>query len=118
MPLKERKNKVRSTRRIPERGVVGGHNVKRRLSKSKQSTGAIGSTQRDVMRRLVRECKIMETRVQAILDFALDGLVPYDVFGNQYEKLLKADLRWLRRAVVMGERDLAEVVDITETVEV
>ena len=110
---KGRKIKHRITRRIPERGVA----VDRNVSKSKRLTGEIGTTQRDVVRRLVRECKIMKSRVEALLNFALDELVAYDVFGSQYEKLLKADVRALRRVVVLGERDLGEVVDINETVE-
>jgi hypothetical protein len=64
--------------------------------------------------RLIRECKIMESRVTAILncDAAISQLVAEDVFGRRYSRILQADRRQLQHAIRIGERDLGEVVEI------
>src|SRR5690349_2830262 len=58
---------------------------------------------RRIVRRLVKECKIMQSRAEALLNSALEYLTDHDVFGPQYEKLLKADIRALKHAVASAE---------------
>jgi hypothetical protein len=62
---------------------------------------------------LVRECKIMRTRVQAIVNCheAISSLVAEDVFGSRYSALLKTDLRSLTDAISLGEKELDEVIE-------
>jgi hypothetical protein len=68
---------------------------------------------RDVVRRLVRECKVMQSRAQAVLNCedAINHLSAGDVFGGQYPRLLKEDVRSLRRTIELAERELREVVE-------
>ena len=70
-----------------------------------------------LIRRLVQECKIMESRAEALMEHAIDCVTAYDVFGPSYESLLKADVRSLRRTVASAERVLGEVVALPEEVE-
>ena len=89
---------------------MGNH----RLKKSERL-----SVRRQVLRRLVRECKIMRSRVEAILncEAALAHLTEYDEFGAEYDKLLTADTRMLATAIVSGERELGERVKVWRTLE-
>ena len=69
---------------------------------------------RSLLRQLVYECKVMRTRVQAIVacDSALNSLCEDDVFGASYSRLLASDRRALHLAASAGERVLNETIEV------
>ncbi len=89
------------------------------MGKQQRNKSVRLSVRRQVLRRLIRECKIMRSRVDAILDCdeALAHLTAYDEFGAEYDKLLAADTRMLATAIVSGERELGECVKVWRTLE-
>jgi hypothetical protein len=64
--------------------------------------------------QLIAECKVVQSRVAAILrcDAAVSHLASEDVFGSNYEALLRADHESLRDAIRMGEAELGEFVEV------
>ncbi len=82
------------------------------MTHSRRGDSAHRPVRRIVVKRLVRECKIMQSRVEALLrcDAARANLAADDVFGRRYETLLRADVRSLGQVVKLGERDLGEIV--------
>jgi len=59
---------------------------------------------------LLKNCVIMQSRVVAILRVpeAIEGLCQGDVFGSEYEDLLKEDERELREAILAAGGQLDE----------
>lgn len=55
----------------------------------------------------------MQSRTESLLESAVDYLTAPDVFGSQYEGLLRSDIRALKRAISLAERELGEVVDVS-----
>lgn len=72
------------------------------------------SVRRVVTRRLVKECKILQSRISSLLgcENAIRTLTSEDVFGGRYERLLRQDVRCLERAIKVGERELNETVEL------
>jgi len=67
-----------------------------------------------VTRRLIKECKTLQSRVSAILacPSAVRSLSQEDVFGQSYERLLRQDIRCLEQAINAGERELNETAEL------
>lgn len=68
----------------------------------------------ELVHELIRECKIMRSRVEAILgcDDAINFLVAEDVFGSGFAELLIDDKTSLQRIVADGERELGTTVEV------
>lgn len=67
---------------------------------------------------LLENCEIMHSRVLAILNCvdAIEGLCAEDVFGEDYEDLLKDDLRELQKSVESAGGSLEAEVSVKEEI--
>ena len=63
-------------------------------------------------KRLIDECKIMQTRIQAILDcnVAIEFLEHEDVFGNEYRNFLRTDVHSLAKTIALSEKEMKKMV--------
>ena len=71
---------------------------------------------KDTSIRLVQECKLMCSRLSAILncDVAIEGLSDEDVFGNRYPDLLRGDIVSMTEAIEVSERELGRSVALPQ----
>ncbi len=75
-----------------------------------------GSLRAEAMRRLVKECKIVQSRLKAIgeCEDAMSCLTQHDVFGEGFAAIVMNDVKALEEAIDMGEADLGETVDLPD----